>query len=120
LTVLESIEGRTTDFIVTAEGKIMHGLSLIYILREIPGIKEFKIIQERPDYFRIMVVKDANFSERSEARIKKGFQKRVGKRIKIEINYMPKIEAEGSGKFRYIISKVEHPLSSLCSGRIYS
>jgi phenylacetate-CoA ligase len=110
LTVLESIEGRTTDFIVTSDGKIMHGLSLIYILREIPGIKEFKIVQERADHFVVNIVKDTIFNAQSEDVIRRGFQTRGGMGIKVDFNYLSKIESEGSGKFRYVISKIRHPI----------
>ncbi|MFZ2293567.1 MAG: AMP-binding protein, partial [Polaromonas sp.] len=46
LPLLEDIQGRSTDFVVAADGTVMHGLSLIYILRDMPGVKAFKVIQE--------------------------------------------------------------------------
>ena len=109
LPILKNIEGRTTDFIITPDGKIMHGLSLVYVLRELEGIKEFKIIQEKPDCFIINIVKDSVFKTENETLIKDGFKKRIGTNIKIVFNYLPKIEAESSGKFRYVVSKVQHP-----------
>lgn len=109
LPILKNIEGRTTDFIITPDGKIMHGLSLIYILRELEGIKEFKIIQEKPDCFIINIVKDSVFKTENETLIRDGFKKRIGTDIKIVFNYLPKIKAESSGKFRYVVSNIQHP-----------
>ena len=109
LPILKNIEGRTTDFIITPDGKIMHGLSLVYVLRELEGIKEFKIIQEKPDCFIINIVKDSVFKTENETLIKDGFKKRIGTDIKIIFNYLPEIKAESSGKFRYVVSKVQHP-----------
>jgi phenylacetate-CoA ligase len=109
LPVLKKIEGRTTDFIITPDGTIMHGLSLIYVLREIPGIREFKIIQEKPDRFLVNIVKDSIFRADSEAVIRDGFKKRIGVDAKIVFNYPPKIEVDRSGKFRYVVSNVHHP-----------
>lgn len=109
LPILKNIEGRTTDFIITPDGKIMHGLSLVYVLRELEGIKEFKIIQEKPDCFIINIVKDSVFKTENETLIKDGFKKRIGTDIKIIFNYLPEIKAENSGKFRYVVSKVQHP-----------
>ncbi len=45
LPVLAEIEGRTTDFVIAADGTVMHGLALIYVVRDLPGIARFKIIQ---------------------------------------------------------------------------
>ena len=115
LPVLKKIEGRTTDFIVTPDGKIMHGLSLIYVLREIPGIREFKIIQEKPARFVVNIVKDSIFKDESEAEIRDGFKKRIGADTEVLLNYLPGIEPERSGKFRYIVSKVQHPLINMQS-----
>ncbi len=115
LPLLKNIEGRTTDFVVTPEGKIMHGLSLIYVLRELRGIKEFKIIQEEPDHFIVDIVRDADFKIENETLIRSGFQKRIGTDIIIDFNYLPKINAEKSGKFRYVVSKVHHPYNWITS-----
>ena len=46
LPMLEQIQGRTTDFVVAADGTVMHGLALIYVVRDLPGIESFKIVQE--------------------------------------------------------------------------
>jgi phenylacetate-CoA ligase len=113
LPLLKEIEGRTTDYIVAPDGKIMHGLSLIYVLREIPGINEFRIVQEKADSFVIDIVRAAYFRPESEALIKGGFRKRMGADVKIIFNYVDKIECENSGKFRYVVSKV--PLSDQSS-----
>ncbi|HET9663825.1 MAG TPA: AMP-binding protein, partial [Burkholderiales bacterium] len=36
LPLLQEIQGRTTDFVVAQDGTVMHGLALIYVVREIP------------------------------------------------------------------------------------
>lgn len=109
LSVLKDIEGRTTDFVVAANGTVMHGLALIYILRELDGIKEFKIIQETKLHTRVQLVP----SEGSELAIQlqeqliTGFKARLGDEVVVELEIVKQIEAENSGKFRYVISKVE-------------
>lgn len=111
LPLLKEIEGRATDFIITPDKRVMHGLSLIYVLREIQGIKEFKIIQEETDFFKVKIVKNSDYSLKSEEDIIEGFQKRIRANVKIEFIYPPKIEADKSGKFRYVVSKLQQPYS---------
>lgn len=108
LPCLMDIEGRTTDFIVAYDGTIMHGLALIYVLRELEGIGEFKIIQESKSLTKIQVVTDTgDLSDELSTKIITDFKKRLGEQVTIEIELVTKIDAEKSGKFRYVISKVE-------------
>ena len=102
--ILEEIQGRTTDFIISQDGNVMHGLALIYVLRDIPGIKEFKIIQESREVTRILLMTDENYQAEDEKNIKAGFKSRLGQSVSIEIETVDNIPAEKSGKFRYVIS----------------
>ncbi|OKY26713.1 phenylacetate--CoA ligase family protein [Thalassotalea sp. PP2-459] len=108
LPCLMDIEGRTTDFIVAYDGTIMHGLALIYVLRELEGVGEFKIIQETKTLTKVQIVTDTgDLSEELSSKIITDFKKRLGEQVTIEIELVTKIDAEKSGKFRYVISKVE-------------
>lgn len=108
LPVLKDIEGRTTDFVVSANGTMMHGLALIYILRELSGIEEFKITQETKLHTRVQIVPSRNSTLSGDIKDKiiAGFKARLGEAVVIDIDIVQQIEAEKSGKFRYVISKV--------------
>jgi len=106
LPLLKEIQGRSTDFVVAADGTVMHGLSLIYILRDLEGVKSFKVVQESLSLTRVMLVVDASFTSDSVDLIVDGFKKRLGAMVRIEIQQVDEIPAERSGKFRYIVSHV--------------
>jgi phenylacetate-CoA ligase len=106
LPMLEKIHGRTTDFVVAADGTVMHGLALIYVLRETPGIESFKIVQESLDQTRVLLVPGAGYGEPARRRIEEGFKQRLGTDVKVVLEEVPRIEAERSGKFRYVVSEV--------------
>lgn len=106
LPVLQDIEGRTTDFVVAQDGTKMHGLALIYILRELNGIETFKIIQESLDLTRVLVTATQGLSDAIENAIITGFKARLGNHVNILVEAVPEICAEQSGKFRYVVSKV--------------
>ncbi|RJG50635.1 phenylacetate--CoA ligase family protein [Motilimonas pumila] len=105
LPMLESIEGRTTDFVITADGTAMHALSLIYVLRELPSVTEFKIIQESRLHTRVLLVTDDTYSEACQSFIRNNFRKRLGD-IQLDIERVDQIAREQSGKFKYVESKV--------------
>jgi phenylacetate-CoA ligase len=106
LPLLKEIQGRSTDFVVAADGTVMHGLSLVYILRDLPGVKSFKVVQETLGLTRVMLVADAIFSLDSKQLIVGGFKKRLGAEVQVEVDIVDEIPAEKSGKFRYIVSHV--------------
>jgi len=106
LPLLAEIKGRSTDFIVAQDGTIMHGLALIYVLRDLPGIETFKIVQESLQLTNVDIVVDEIFDKSNIDDIKSAFKQRLGASVQIEVNLVKEIAAEKSGKFRYVISKV--------------
>ncbi|HRQ08400.1 MAG TPA: AMP-binding protein [Nitrosomonas europaea] len=106
LPLLREIQGRSTDFVVAQDGTVMHGLALIYILRDMSEIKVFKIIQESLDFTRIQVVAETGLHPSQISRITESFQTRLGWDVKIKVEQVSEIPAEKSGKFRYVVSKV--------------
>jgi len=106
LPLLKEIQGRTTDFLVARDGTIMHGLALVYILRDLPQVKAFKIVQESLDLTRVQVVTDAPLETLRET-IVRGFRARLGEGVEVEVEQVEQIAPEKSGKFRYVVSKVD-------------
>ncbi|MCC6610740.1 MAG: phenylacetate--CoA ligase family protein [Burkholderiales bacterium] len=106
LPLLDEIQGRATDFVVAADGTVMHGLALIYVLRDISGIASFKIIQESLDRTRVQVVPGPEHSEAIRGTIKRGLKARLGNSVQIEVEEVSHIAPEASGKFRYVVSRV--------------
>ena len=104
LPLLRDLQGRTTDFVVATDGKVMHGLALIYVLRELPGIEAFKVTQETRYLTRVEVVPGAAFDEAISASIVEGFQRRLGADVDVQVQRVPALLPEQSGKFRYIVS----------------
>ena len=106
LPVLKEIQGRSTDFVIALDGTVMHGLSLIYVLRDIPAVRAFKIIQETLTLTRVQVEPSEGFSDRDVVAIQSGLQARLGASVLIQVEKVAQVAAERSGKFRYVISKV--------------
>lgn len=107
LSIMKKIQGRTTDFVVTPDGRWQHALSLIYVVRDIPGVVQFKIIQEAVDNVRVLLEVDKNlFPEDGNSLIVEGFKKRMGKDVDVSVEIVDEIAKDASGKYRYVVSKV--------------
>ena len=107
LPMLKEIQGRATDFVVARDGTVMHGLALIYILRDLPQVAGFKIMQESLDLTRVQVVPGPGFDADITRHIQRGLAARLGEGVHIEVEEVNEIAPEKSGKYRYVLSKVD-------------
>lgn len=106
LPLLKEIQGRTTDFIIAQDGTVLHGLALIYVLRDIAGVESFKITQHSVDETTVQIVKNQQYNQENDAKIQSEFKQRLGQDVQISVEYVSEIAKEKSGKFRYVISHV--------------
>jgi phenylacetate-CoA ligase len=103
---LRHVEGRRTDFLVTPSGRVLHALSAIYVLREMPAVREFRIVQERADHVIVSVVPDPAFGRAEDAAIRSGLTALLGPDTRVEVETVPSIPRTASGKYRYVESRV--------------
>lgn len=106
LPMLREIQGRSTDFVVAANGTVMHGLALIYVLRDLPGIDSFKIVQHSLQRTAVLIVAGPGFDPNTPAQVVQAFRRRLGDEVQIDVELVDKIPPERSGKFRYVVSHV--------------
>lgn len=114
LHVVGEVVGRATDFIVRADGTIMHALAVIYAIRSVEGVEEFKFIQHALDAVEILVVPNRFWRSESGSRIEEGIHARLGSEVRIDLRLVDAIAPEASGKHRYVVSHV--PLQAGLSG----
>lgn len=107
LPLLTDIQGRSTDFVVAADGTVLHGLALIYVVRDLSGVRAFKIVQESLACTRVLLELESGQSQTQINRtVVEGFRARLGKEVDVVVEFVDHIPAEKSGKFRYVISHV--------------
>ncbi len=109
LAVLGKIEGRQTDLITRSDGTLMHALSLIYVLREQPGIAAFKCIQHAPTYMEVLIVPGPEWNAAGAAAVSAGLRARLGQDVEVALQLREAIPPEASGKHRYVVSHVALP-----------
>ncbi len=116
---LRSVEGRQTDFLVTPAGKVLHALSAIYILRELPSVGEFQIVQEQRERLDVRIVPSGPLDDATRATIVARLRRLFEARIDVQIEVVDAIPRPPSGKYRYVMSRVaENLLSELTGARV--
>lgn len=107
---LAEVNGRVTDQIVCRDGtgavRRMHALSLIYVLREADGLRQFRITQPSLDALDVEVVVGAGFTSDVERAVVKGLRARVGPQVSIRILRKTQIAPTASGKHACVVSAV--------------
>lgn len=111
LDVIDEVVGRKTDFVVRADGTVMHALAVIYVLRAVEGIAEFKFVQHTVHDVEVLVVRGAHWSALSQQQVLDGLRARLGANTKVEIRLVDAIAPEASGKHRYVVSHVPVPVA---------
>jgi phenylacetate-CoA ligase len=107
LPLLETIEGRANDAVATADGRLMHGQSLVARMMTVEGLEQFKIFQKRVDVFHVQIVcNEAYRRDAAEEWIRSGWRQLLRVPIDVSFEYVSRIPAETRGKFRHIVSEV--------------
>jgi phenylacetate-CoA ligase len=106
LHVIAEVTGRQTDFVVAADGRVMHALAVIYVLRAVPGIAQFKCTQHALDRMEVQIVPNAGWNEAAHAAVVAGLRARLGDALHVEVRMLDEILPEASGKHRYVVSHV--------------
>lgn len=107
LPLLKDVQGRATDFVVAQDGTVMHGLALIYILRDLPEVAAFRIVQESLEQTRVELVPGPGYGPPIAEQIQRGLMARLGAGVRIVIEARDEIPPEKSGKYRYVVSRVD-------------
>lgn len=109
--LIEKIEGRVADFLVTPRGQIVSGISLTdHFAGHIPGVDQIQIVQETVDFFTLNIVKGRNFDESSLQAISRLIQDFFGPEMKYTCQFVAEIGQGRTGKYQFTISKVSHDL----------
>ena len=104
---IREVAGRITDSLVRDDGARTHGLALIYILRELPGVDRFRCIQDAPGRVLIEVVPGEDFDPRSvETGVIDRVHRVLGAGTEVDLRILPDLEPHPSGKHHYIICNV--------------
>ncbi len=110
LPLIERLEGRVADYVVTPRGELISGISLTdHFACQVPGAVQLQIVQEAVNRLLFRVVRGPGFGPASLERLAELVDERFGAGIDFECEYVDRIPQEPSGKYRFCISKVENP-----------
>jgi len=103
---LARVDGRAFDLVVTPGGRMISGTFFTIAMRVVEdAVRQFQIIQDRPDHLRVVVEPGPAWSDEAWARIEQRLRSRVGT-MSIDREVVEEIPRLPSGKRRFVVSEV--------------
>ncbi|MFH1746381.1 MAG: phenylacetate--CoA ligase family protein [Planctomycetota bacterium] len=106
LPLLRLTGGKITGLITLPDGRLCHGAITSHMLRDLPGIVEFKTYQRSRQYFEVFLVVNSNYEPRTPARIHSRYRALFGPQVEAACRVVERIPPDPSGKRRYVVSDV--------------
>jgi phenylacetate-CoA ligase len=106
LPLFGSIEGRSNDCIVAPDGRLINSLAVVYPLREVDGIEQYRICQKQVDAFHVQIVRNSRYDTAGEHTIRTGWTKLLRTPVEVTFEYVPRIATERAGKFRHVVCEI--------------
>lgn len=105
---IENVATKAEDIVITPDGRMISPSVLTHPFKPFHQILKSQLIQDRIDHVTVNIVPSHEFTDDHQRQLKSEIEKRLGKGIVVDIVRLADIPREKSGKFRWIISLVEH------------
>lgn len=103
--ILESIQGRNADYVLTPAGNRLIVHFFTGILEHFREIDSFQVIQDRPDAIRLHIVPGPGYNPEIPEKIQNALRQR-GADLNIEVQTVREIPLTSGGKRRFIVRTV--------------
>ena len=105
--LMDDITTKNESIVTLPDGRLISPSVLTHPFKPMQNIAESQIIQHSQDHLEIKIVKTIQYSLADEKKLVSEFKNRLGNNIKITISYVDEIHRTSTGKFKWVISKVE-------------
>lgn len=104
--LLAKIWGRSSDFIVTPEGKLIHSVFFTHLFYDMPDVALFQINQKDLSNVDVYLVLRPGVTEYPASLLCDRLKQAFGPSISFTTQVVPKIDRPPSGKHRFTVSSV--------------
>ena len=106
LPMLKSVDGRKLDAIRTRLGHVLPGEFFPHMLKDIPGLRRFQVVQRSLDALDISIVRGEGFEDSGLDYARREIAKVIGDAAEIRFHFVDEIPTGANGKFRVTISEI--------------
>ena len=99
------LSGRIIDQLPTRLGGHVNG-QLFATFHWIEGVKQYQVVQEKIDAFKIRIVRTSSFAENNLVPMLQTIRERFGRDTSIVVDYVESIPFTRGGKYKLVVSEV--------------
>lgn len=103
---LARVDGRKLDAIRTRNGHFLPGEFFPHMLKDVPGLQRFQVVQKSLDSLDITLVRGAGFADSGLDYIRHEIAKVLGDAITVNFRFVEQIPVAANGKFRVTICEL--------------
>jgi phenylacetate-CoA ligase len=110
--VLQNVLGRTSDFIVTPSGRLVHGEYFTHVFYGRRAVRQFQFVQESRTEYTVRIVENEKLTAAQLQNIRQEITAVLGSSASLRFEFPDRIALLPSGKFRFTISNIKLPLEA--------
>jgi phenylacetate-CoA ligase len=103
--VIKAIRGRTSDNIITPDGRKYPHISLIVDL--LRNVRRVQVVQDKPEEIVVRIVPFPEYNSKDEEHLIHCFQERIGGGVEVRTKHVKALERLPNGKVPSIINRIE-------------
>ncbi len=107
LPLLESVDGRVLDVILTPDGRHILGEFFVYVMLGLAYVRQYQVVQDVIDELEMKIVADRPLTEDERRFITDKIATHTGRAMRIKISEVSSIPLTPSGKRRVTISNLK-------------
>ena len=111
--LLEKVEGRLQEFIVTRDGNLISVTPINYESEAFENIRQFQLYQEEMGELIMKVVKKPAYTEEDTRQLTRELRWQLGDEVNVHVRFVDEIPRTEGGKFRYLIQKLPISIGDL-------
>jgi phenylacetate-CoA ligase len=102
---IESLQGRVTDRLAFASGRVLLGPSIVHIFHEMPDfgeIQAFQVVQRSPKRVEVRLRAPSGVGETNKSFIRRVFAFHAGEDVEVDIRTVGELHRSPGGKLKYV------------------
>jgi phenylacetate-CoA ligase len=103
---LTEIFGRDNDLLRLPDGRVVTFLSIYEIIGRFQELRQFRVIQEEPTLFRVLLVGDPGAVANAAPGVQDGLSRVLGRSAGVIVERVDRLPVDPSGKIRVVESRV--------------
>jgi len=105
--LVEKVEGRWLQELIVAQDNTVFPFTALNMHSDVyDNVEQFQFFQERAGELILNIVKTADYTDHDSEKIRRELGKKLGRNMKLEIEFVDHINRTKAGKFKFVVQKL--------------